>query len=402
LFAIHPLRVESVAWVSERKDVLSTFFGLLTLICYTRYARNVSGGKWQVTSDESVAASPVTRHPSLFYVLALLFFALGLMSKSMLVTWPFVMLLLDYWPLCRIDLATRHSSLATFFRLLLEKIPFLALAAAACVATFLAQQQSGALTAALPFGARVENALIAHCRYLVKMFWPTDLAVFYPHPGDWPMAKVLLAGSFLAVISIILLVNWRRYPFLLMGWLWFIGTLVPVIGLVQVGAQSLADRYTYIPSLGILMLVIWGLNELVQQWRYLVVPLSVIGSVLILLCMLVTHHQLGYWRNSETLFRHTLAVTDNNFLAHNILGATLGMKGQTDEAIRHCDEAIRIKPDYAEAHSNLGNTLFSAGQNDAAIDQYQQAIQIKPDFADAHYNLGNAFLNKGQVNEAIS
>jgi tetratricopeptide (TPR) repeat protein len=399
LFAIHPLRVESVAWVSERKDVLSTFFGLLTLICYTRYVQNVSSGKWQVASDESADASPVTRHPSLFYALALVCFALGLMSKSMLVTWPFVLLLLDYWPLNRIQ--NSKFKIQSFKQLLLEKIPFLALAAAACVATFIAQKGAGAVSTSLSLAQRFENVPISYCRYLGKMFWPTNLAIFYPHPGNWPMAEVLLACLFLAVVSGLLLVNRRRYPFLFMGWLWFIGTLVPVIGLVQVGSQSLADRYTYVPSLGVLVLVVWGMNELVQRWRYLVVPLSVAGAVVIVLCIEVTRHQLGYWQDSEMLFRHTLTVTQNNFLAHNILGAALGMKGQTDEAIRHCEEAIRIKPDYAEAHSNLGNALLIKGQTGEAIDQYQQAIQIKPDFADAHYNLGNAFLNKGQVNEAI-
>jgi tetratricopeptide (TPR) repeat protein len=390
LFAVHPLRVESVVWISERKDVLSTFFGLLTLICYSRH----------VQKAEIKQQTPFSFHPSPCYWFALVFFALGLLSKPMLVTLPFILLLLDYWPLNR--MRNVECRMQNFKMLFLEKIPFLALAAAACVATFLVQKQAGAISTSLPLVERVENVPISYCRYLGKMFWPTDLAVFYPHPGHWPLEAVILASLFLAVISGLLLVNWQRYPFLLMGWLWFIGTLVPVIGLVQVGAQSLADRYTYIPSVGLLVLMVWGVDELVRRWRYLVAPLSVLGSAAIISCIVVTRHQLGYWQNSETLFRHALAVTENNFLAHGLLGAALGMRGQTDEAIRHCEEAIRIKPEYAEAHSNLGDALVSKGQNDAAIDQYQDAIRLKPNYADAYYNLGNAFLNKGQTDKAIS
>jgi tetratricopeptide (TPR) repeat protein len=399
LFAVHPLRVESVAWVSERKDVLNTFFGLLTLIAYTRYAQEQeSRSKDQVGGRKNSFSYLLS--PS--YWFALLCFALGLMSKPMLVTWPFVLLLLDYWPLRRIDLATRHSSLATIIRLLLEKIPFFALAAVACIATFMVQKEAGAVATSLPLVERLENVPVSYCRYLEKIFWPTDLAVFYPHPGHWPLAEVILASLFLVVISGLLLVNWRRYPFLLMGWLWFVGTLVPVIGLVQVGAQSLADRYTYIPSLGVLLLAVWGANELVQRCRIILLPMAVAASTVIVLCIGLTRHQLVYWRNSETLFRHALAVTKNNFLAHGILGAALGMKGQADEAILHCEEAIRIKPDYPEAHSNFGDALVSKGQFDEAIDQYQQAIQLKPGYADAHYNLGNVFLNKGQTDKAIT
>ena len=256
VFGLHPLHVESVAWVAERKDVLSTCFGLLALIFYTRYVQCVTSDTCQVTGPKVIPASVlsrVTHHPSLFYGLALFFFALGLMSKPMLVTWPFVMLLLDYWPLERFKPGCA-------WRLVGEKIPFFALAAVASVVTFVVQQHGGALGEGenLPFGARSGNALISYCRYLAKMFWPTDLAIFYPHPGYWPLERVFFAGGLIVGISVLLYVKRRRYPFLLVGWLWFGGTLMPVIGLVQVGGQAMADRYTYIPSLGVLIVAIWG------------------------------------------------------------------------------------------------------------------------------------------------
>ncbi|MGA3163184.1 MAG: tetratricopeptide repeat protein [Verrucomicrobiota bacterium] len=376
LFGLHPLHVESVAWVSERKDVLSTCFGLLALIFYVRYARKQSPHA---------------------YVVALFFFALGLMSKPMLVTWPFVMLLLDYWPLERFK--PGHA-----WQLMKEKIPFFALAAVASVVTLVVQNHGGAMKMVenLPLGARSGNALVSYCRYLGKLFWPTDLAVFYPHPGYWLLEQVLLAGGLTAGISVFLFVKRRRYPFLLMGWLWFVGTLVPVIGLVQVGEQSMADRYTYIPSLGVLIMAIWGAYELTRRWRYQVMALSVAGSAAIVLCLGLTRQQLGYWKNNETLFRHALAVTENNYLAHKALGGALFRKGQIDEAINQYQEAIRLKPDYAEAYNNLGTAFQKKGQIDEAINQYQKAIRLTPDYADAHYNLGNALGRKGQVDEAIS
>ena len=319
------------------------------------------------------------------------------MSKPMLVTWPFVLLLLDYWPLRRLEL----SSIG---RLVTEKIPFLALAAMASVVTFVVQQQGGALPTVEnpPLGARGGNALISYCRYLGKMFWPTDLAVFYPHPGHWPLTEVLLAGGLLLGISALLFAQRRRSPFLLMGWLWFVGTLVPVIGLVQVGGQAMADRYTYIPSLGVLIFAIWGAHELARRWRYRVIAWSVAGSGAIALCLALTRQQLGYWQDSETLFRHALKVTVNNDVAHNNLGNALyNQQGRIDEAISHFQEAIRLKPDHADAHNNLGLAFAKKGQTDEAIRQYQEAIRLKPDYADAHNNLGAALVEKGQIDEAI-
>ena len=395
LFGFHPLHVESVAWVAERKDVLSACFGFLALLFYARYAQG------QIEKDgerkRGVFSSLFSTFTSGSYWLAFVFYLLGLMSKPMLVTWPFVMLLLDYWPLERFQPSRA-------LRLVVEKIPFFALAAVASVVTFMVQKHEGAVAAGenLPLGARSGNALISYCRYLGKLFWPTDLAVFYPHPGYWPMEQVLLAGGLILGISVLLFVKRRRYPFLLMGWLWYCGTLVPVIGLVQVGGQAMADRYTYIPSLGVLILAIWGAYELTRRWRYHVIALSVAGSAAIVLCLALTRQQLGYWKDSETLFRHALEVTENNHIAHNNLGTALDKKGQIDEAISQFQEAIRLKPDYAEAHNNLGIALDKKGQTDEAISQFQEAIRLKPDYAEAHNNLGNALDKKGQSDEAIS
>jgi Flp pilus assembly protein TadD len=391
LFGLHPLHVESVAWVAERKDVLSTCFGLLSLIFYARYGRKRLAVE---NRDIKARGGPALRR--LDYLLALICFALGLMSKPMLVTWPFVMLLLDYWPLERFKASDTG-------RLVTEKIPFFVLAAAASVVTFVVQQRGGSVLVAeaLPLGGRCGNALVSYCRYLGKLFWPTDLAVFYPHPGQWPLAKVLLAGFLIAGISVLVFVRRRRYPFLLVGWLWFCGTLVPVIGLVQVGGQAMADRYTYIPSLGVLMLAVWGVYELTKSWHYRGVAWSVAGSTAVVLCLAVTRQQLGYWKDSEALFRHALEVTEDNYLAHLNLGSALDEKGQSDEAIREFQEAIRLKPGYVLARNNLGVAIVKKGQIDEGISQYREAIRLKPDYAFAHNNLGIALVKKGQIDEAI-
>lgn len=395
VFGLHPLQVESVAWVAERKNVLSVFWGLLALIFYARYARKRSTvERRENQAGEVAAAGP--RTPVLDYLLALFCFSLGLMSKPMLVTWPFVMLLLDYWPLERFKPGSAR-------RLVAEKIPFFALAVGAGIATYMVQQHEGAVWVGdnLPLGARSGNALISYCRYLGNMVWPTDLAVFYPYPGDWPLKQVLLAGGVMAGISALLFVKRRQYPFSLMGWLWFCGTFVPVIGLVQVGAQSMADRYVYVPSLGVLISAVWGVFELTRRWRHQMIVLSVAGSAVIILCIGLTRQQLGYWKDSEALFRHALEVTQNNYLAHNNLGAAFFKKGQSDEAIRQFQEAIRLKPDFANAHYNLGLALDEKGQTDQAINQYQETLRLTPDYAEAHNNLGTALGRKGQLDEAF-
>jgi tetratricopeptide (TPR) repeat protein len=387
LFGWHPLRVESVAWVTERKDVLSAFFGLLSLLFYVRYAQN----------KKTLNSQPST----LNYVLTLLFYALGLMSKAMLVTWPFVMLLLDWWPLKRF---TIHDSRFTIWPLLREKIPFFGLAAAASVVTYLVQKNGGAVMsmATLPFGVRLENALISYCRYLGKLFWPVNLAIFYPHPVYWPMEQVLLAGGLLLGITVWCVVVRRQYPFMLMGWLWFVGTLVPVIQLVQSGNQMMADRFSYIPSLGVTILIIWGVCELIRQWRYQTMVLSLAGCATVSFCLVLTWQQINYWKDDETIFRHALAATKNSYVAHYGLGFILNKRGHTDEAIAQYLETIRLEPNYANGHYSLGNTLNTKGQTDAAISQFQEAIRLKPDWAEAHYSLGNALNTKDRTDAAIS
>jgi len=401
VFGLHPSHVESVAWVAERKDVLSTFFGLLALVFYTGYAQKRARVERRESRAKPAIPALDPRPSTLDYSLALLFFALGLMSKPMLVTWPFVMLLMDYWPLQRVT--SGPWLVARVRRLVWEKIPFFALAAAMSIVTFVVQKHADVSTPIenLPLGARSGNALISYCRYLGKLFWPADLAFFYPHPGKWPLEQVVLAGGLILGLTVLFIVQRRRYPFLLTGWLWYCGTLVPVIGLVQVGNQAMADRYTYVPSLGVLILAIWGVYELTHRWRYHELALSAAGCAAVVLCFGMTRQQIGYWKDDETLFRHALEVTENNYVAYNNLGVTLEKKGQTDAAIRQYQEAIHVKPDDVEAYLNLGGILGANGQTDAAIHQFQEAVRLAPDDALAHYNLGTALGVKGRIDEAI-
>ena len=400
LFAMHPLRVESVAWVAERKDVLSGLFGLLTLLFYSRYA-------------QAQRTKPHANHLlfSADYWLALFWFTLGLMSKPMLVTWPFVLLLLDCWPLGRIsnlkfqisNPQNSRNQPVPVLQLLLEKIPFFILAVAASVVTFLVQQHGAAVETIqnLPLSARAGNALISCCRYLGKMFWPTNLAVLYPHPGYWPAAEVFLAGGLLLGLSVIFVLQRRRHPCLLIGWLWFVGTLIPVIGLVQVGLQSIADRYTYLPSLGVLILAVWGAAELTRRWRHQTVLLAAAGSTAIVLCIMITRQQLSYWQDGETLFRHTIAVTEDNYIAHYNLGLALDKKDKTAEAIHQYQEVLRLKPNFARAYASLGDDWAATGQTDKAIGEYQEAVRLAPDNASARNNLGVALFKTGRTDEAI-
>jgi protein O-mannosyl-transferase len=411
LFTVHPLRVESVAWVTERKDMLSGCFGLLALIAYACYAQ---GRRQNAAPPNTLHAirntqyvSRFTLHASKYYLLSLFFLALGLMSKPMLVTWPCVMLLLDYWPLRRLDVSTLHTLRSTLFRLVREKIPFFVLVASGTVVTFVVQQRGGGLAEAsalgegLPPGARVGNALISYCRYLGKMLWPTDLAVLYLHPGQWPLGKVLLASGLILGISVLVWVQRRRHPYLLMGWLWYCGTLVPVSQVIQTGLHAMADRYTYLPSIGALILTVWGACELTRRWRYQVLTLSVAGGAAIVLYWALTRQQIGYWIDSEALFRHALKVTENNYVAHRNLGMALYEKGQFDEAFSQFQEVVRLKPDSYDAHYNLGLAFYKKGQIDEAIRQFREALRLDPYWADTHYNLGVAFYQQGRTDEAI-
>ena len=415
VFAIHPLVVESVAWVTERKNVLSGFFFMLTLLCYAKAVtggplslRFGAAGKWQVTRTEaahSPVVSRVTGHGSLFYWLALLFFTLGLLSKSTLVTLPFVLLLLDFWPLQRIaqDSELAGPGVRRIRRLFWEKIPFLLLAAADCVVVFLTHQSDRETLQNLGVLSRVGNALVAYGAYLGQMFYPVGLAVYYPNPGNHVSVwQVGVSAVVLLIISAGVMAGGRKYPCLPVGWLWYVGMLVPVIGLVQVGSQARADRHTYLPQIGLYLAVVWGLAELCGSWRW---RRAVLGSAAVVtLAGLLTsaYVQTRYWKDSISLWTHTLACTSDNWIAQSALGNALLQKGREDEAIAHYQKALQIKPDDAEAYSNLGNALLQKGDVAKAIAQCRRALQINPDLAGAHNNLGDALCHEGNVAEAIA
>ena len=375
LFAWHPLHVESVAWASERKDVLSAFFWMLTLLAYAGYAKrpNIAG-----------------------YMLALLFFACGLMSKPMVVTLPFVLLLLDFWPLARIsNFKLRKENL----KILLEKIPFFALAAAASAVTFLVQKNAGAFWQS-PLPTRLANAVLAYVRYLSKIFWPTDLAVVYPYPHHWPALFVAGAALLLVMWSALFIFRAKRNPYLIVGWLWFLGTLVPTIGLVQVGSQSMADRYTYIPSIGLFILVVWGVNDLFDSWpeRKKFLPLA--ASVALVGCLAVTSLQLNYWQSSIQLFLRAVSVTTDNYVAYNTLGKAFEKSGQKEKALFIYSETVRLEPRYPEGQFNLAMSLLEFGKTDEALEHLKMAANLTPHDPDIQYVLGIYFMQHDQLEEA--
>jgi tetratricopeptide (TPR) repeat protein len=386
VFAVHPLRVESVAWVAERKDVLCGLFFMLTLLMYVRYV------------DWSKVQSPKSK---IFYGLTLFFFALGLMSKPMLVTLPFVLLLLDYWPLNRIKLSTFNAQRSTIRHLILEKLPFFLPSAALCVVTVFAQENTVVSIEALPLSLRISNALISYGAYLAQMFWPHNLAVLYPYRFDVSAGQTVGAGVLLLALTVLAFLAARRLPFFLVGWLWYLGMLVPVIGLVQVGHQSHADRYTYLPQLGLYLAIAWTVRDLTFSWRLRRLVLSVAALTVIATLMVCAGKQTLYWRNSELLWRHTLACTSGNYIANNNLGNTIIDQGRSAEAVRLFQKAIEIYPDYAEAHYNLGCAFDKQERLAEAIGHFQKAIEIYPDYAEANNNLGVVFLKEGRLNEAI-
>lgn len=386
LFGLHPLHVESVAWVSERKDVLSALFWMLTLWAYVKFA------------EESKLPEGKSK---LFYGLALGFFALGLMAKPMLVTLPFILLLLDWWPLERFQL---QSSGVKIQNLILEKLPFFLLAAASSIVTFVVQNNADVVTSFvhLPLAERIENALVSYVRYLAKLFWPVNLAAYYPYPQHQPMAMVLVAALLLCGITVFVFTMRRERPYLLTGWLWFVGTLVPVIGLVQVGCQSMADRYSYIPLIGIFMLLAWGAWDVLKYRPRHAIAVFTVAAVIIFLCVVFTRRQIGYWADGETLFRHAIAVTEDNYRTHYYLASTLNDKGLVDEAIQEFEKAIKMNPNDADVHENLGVALTNKGLFDEAIRQFGEALRLDPNVANTHCNLGITLRKEGFLDEAMA
>jgi tetratricopeptide (TPR) repeat protein len=404
LFAWHPLHVESVAWISERKDVLSTFFALLTLLAYTRYAQHVTCDMGQETRTTSTL-SPVTRRPLRFYWLALFFFALGLMSKPMLVTLPFVMLLLDYWPLKRVTSDQRWVS--KVMRLVLEKWPFFLLATVSCVVTFLVQsQRSGDAVASLelvPLHYRFCNALLSYGLYLLKLVWPVGLAVFYPLPDrlTWILMVATVSAVVLIIISSFVWRAGRTHVYLPVGWLWFLVTLVPVIGLVQVGGAALADRYTYIPSIGVFIAVTFGVCGLADRFQVPQKAIATAAVLILTICLILTENQLRYWHDSEALFAHALAVTKNNHVAHVNLGVALEQKGELNEALAEYRAAEQLAPELYHIHNNLGNLLDNLGHPNKALIEYRWAVLLNPSLPSLHNGEGVVLAELGRFDEAL-
>jgi Flp pilus assembly protein TadD len=397
LFALHPLHVESVAWVAERKDVLSTLFWILTTWAYFWYTGQPRLGR---------------------YLLVLLLFALGLLSKPMLVTLPFTLLLLDYWPLGRFQFGqlTGHhnpnssesispsNQRSLTFRLVLEKVPLFALSAVSSLLTFIAQQQGGAVKSLelFSFGNRIGNAVVSYVSYIGKMIWPQHLALLYPHPGTFSIWQVTGASLLLVCVSIGAIRSAHRHPYLMTGWLWYLGTLVPVIGLVQIGMQAMADRYTYVPLIGLFIMIAWGVPNILVRLRYRRIVFAILAGLLLLTLVAITMLQIRHWHSSVTLFRHSLRVTVDNYIIHHNLGNALAVQGKNEDAIAQYVEALRIKPYFVEAHNDLGNALVRQGKYQEAIDHYTVCLKIMPDLAKVHSNLGVALARQGRYQEAIA
>ncbi|MDH7481125.1 MAG: tetratricopeptide repeat protein [Armatimonadota bacterium] len=391
LFGVHPLHVESVAWISERKDVLSTFFWLITMWAYYRYSRCPKVGS---------------------YIPVVLFFALGLMSKPMLVTLPFVLLLLDWWPLGRISLKSyslvfKPGSIVR--QLLNEKIPLFALAVASSIVTFIAQKEGGAVGTLMeiPLDMRIGNAFLSYIRYIGKMIWPRPLVVFYPHSiHGLPIWWVIFASILFLAITWLVIKQMHQRPYMGVGWFWYIGTLVPVIGIIQVGSQAMADRYTYIPLIGIFIMLAWGIPDYFNTRIKEKAPkvssiLPSITCVIIAVFVVCTWYQVGYWKDTITLFGHTLPITGSNYVVHNNLGVALSEKKQYEQAIAHFQKVLEVEPNDPDTNYNMGNALVAIGRFSEAAKYYRAAIKADPNYAYAHNNLGNILSQQGRLDEAI-
>ena len=402
LFALHPLQVDTVAWVAERKNLLSTLFWLLTIWAYARYAQKRPPAESLEPLKKQLSPTRHLQGPPLDYILTLVFFVCGTMCKPVLVTLPFVLLLLDYWPLQRFHPASNRAACSALARLFLEKAPLFLLAAVSSLITILAHRSLGMLGSdtPLPLGLRAANAVVSYVRYLGKAIWPFNLAVFYPYPDAWPILAVVLCGLLLLAVSALAVRASRRRPYLFVGWFWFLGVLVPFIGLVQVGAQAMADRFMYLPLLGLLMLAIWGAAYLGARWPHRHAMLGIVGAAALAGCGCASYFQIKHWKDGSTLFSHAIAVTRNNALAECNLGNALGAQGHRKEAIAHLQEALRLNPAYAEAHVNFGVALVLEGKTDEAIQHYRAAIESRPNYAQAHRFLAGALALEHKNDEA--
>jgi tetratricopeptide (TPR) repeat protein len=397
LFALHPLNVDSVAWIAERKNLLSTLFWLLTMWAYTHYARQK-------------AVLP--------YLLALVLFALGLLTKPMLVTLPFVLLLLDYWPLDRLHLGrqsdginqdagqpeTHTNPASALLRLLWEKIPFFVLSAASIGLSYWSSARLATTisTELVPIKLRIANALVSYITYISKAVWPHKLAVFYPYPQAVPLAHSITALILLVSVTVLFVWVFRKKRYLTVGWLWYLGTLVPVIGLVQVGLwPAFADRWAYVPLIGIFLIVAWAVPDLLAGWPVRKAALAASAAIILLALALCTHLQLRYWRSSTALFQHAIDVTDDNYQAHFSMIKPLLKEGKFAQAIEHGQKSLELNPYYATAHNSLGAVLLESGRLDEAFIHLKKALQLKPDFPAAHVNLGALFVRQDKLEQAV-
>jgi tetratricopeptide (TPR) repeat protein len=383
LFAFHPLHVESVAWVAERKDLLSGMFWILTLWEYVRYVKG--GGKRA-------------------YLLLTLFFALGLMSKPMVVTLPFVLLLLDFWPFERADVEkAKRSTPVGWATLIREKIPLIILSVAVSVGTLLLQPRNGSIGSfeALPLSYRLENAAVSYVLYIAKMFWPSRLAALYPLRAEIPAAWWMFSVLLLVAITVAALKTKKSYPYFIVGWLWYLGTMVPVIGLIQAGDQSMADRFTYIPLIGLFIIVAWGVPDVLRRWGNFDTEIRVVAVAALIACAAIARNQAMYWKDSFALWTHTLEVTRDNHRAENLIGNEYLSRSNFNEALIHYKKAIRIQPNFADAHSGLGSVFQSLNKMDSAVAEYSEALRLKPDLPEAHNNMGNLLVDAGDIQSAI-